>query len=67
MNEFIDLVRDFNGVTAFHDFENDEQTENYIDTTFIMLRKFISLGELEDIRSELPKELKSIVYHNYMF
>jgi len=67
MKEFIDLVRDFNGVTAFHDFENDELTENYIQTTFILLRKYISLGELEDIRSELPKDLKSIVYHNYMF
>ncbi len=67
MNEFIDLVRDFNGVTAFHDFENDELADNYIHTTFILLRKYISLGELEDIRSELPKDLKSIVYHNFMF
>ncbi|MEX1383542.1 DUF2267 domain-containing protein [Lutibacter sp.] len=67
MEEFIDLIRDFNGVTAFHDFENEEQTENYIHTTFILLRKFISLGEMEDIRSELPKDLKSIVYHNFMF
>ena len=67
MNEFIDLVRDFNGVTAFHDFENDELADNYIHTTFILFRKYISLGELEDIRSELPKDLKSIVYHNFMF
>jgi len=67
MNEFIDLVRDFNGVTAFHDFENDELADNYIHTTFILLRKYIYLGELEDIRSELPKDLKSIVYHNFMF
>ena len=67
MKEFIDLVRDFNGVTAFHDFENDELADNYIHTTFILLRKYISLGELEDIRSELPKDLKSIVYHNFMF
>jgi len=67
IEEFIDLVRDFNGVTAFHDFENDELAENYIHTTFILLRKFISLGELEDIRSELPKDLKSIVYHDFMF
>ena len=67
MKEFIDLVRYFNGVTAFHDFENDELADNYIHTTFILLRKYISLGELEDIRSELPKDLKSIVYHNFMF
>mgnify|MGYP003624409395 CR=1 FL=1 len=67
MEEFIDLVRDFNGVTSLHDFENDDKSENYINTTFIVLRKYISLGELEDIRTELPKDLKSMVYQNIMF
>ncbi len=67
MTEFIDLVRLFDGVTSIHDFRSDEVAENYIDVTFIMLRKYISLGELEDIRTELPKGLKSMVYHNIMF
>lgn len=67
MEEFVDLIRDFNGVTSLHDFENDVQAENYIKTTFIVLRKYISLGELEDIRTELPKDLKSIMYQNIMF
>jgi len=67
MTEFIDLVRKYDGVTSIHDFESDEVAENYIDTTFILLRKYISLGELEDIRSELPKDLKSMVYHNILF
>ncbi|REE81609.1 uncharacterized protein (DUF2267 family) [Lutibacter oceani] len=67
MEEFIDLIREFNGVTSLHDFENDEIAENYINTTFIVLRKYVSLGELEDIRTELPKDLKSMVYHNMMF
>lgn len=67
MTQFIDLVRKFDGVTSVHDFRSDEVAENYIDVTFIMLRKYISLGELEDIRTELPKGLKSMVYHNIMF
>jgi uncharacterized protein (DUF2267 family) len=67
MTEFIDLCRKYNGLTSVHDFGSDELAENYIDTTFILLRKYISLGELEDIRSELPKDLKSMVYHNVMF
>jgi uncharacterized protein (DUF2267 family) len=62
MSEFIELIRDLNGVTAWHDFETDEQTEIYINNTFRLLRIYISLGELEDIRSELPKDLKSIIY-----
>lgn len=67
MEEFIDLIRDFNGVTSLHDFENDDKAENYIKTTFIVLRKYISLGELEDLRTELPKDLKSMMYQNIMF
>lgn len=67
MEEFIDLVRKYNGLTSIHDFGSDELAENYINTTFILLRRYISLGEMEDLRAELPKELKSIVYTNVMF
>lgn len=67
MTEFIDVVRDYDGVTSINDFESDDIAANYIDTTFIVLRKYISLGELEDLRSELPKELKSMIYQNIMF
>ena len=67
MTEFIDLARKHNGVTSIYDFESDEVAENYIYTTFVLLRKYISLGELEDIRSELPKDLKSMVYQNILF
>lgn len=67
MPEFIDLVRKHDGVTSVHDIESDEIAENYIDTTFILLRKYISLGELEDLRTVLPKNLKSMIYQNIMF
>lgn len=67
MTEFIDLIRKLNGVTAMYDFGSEEIAENYINATFMILRKYISLGELEDIRTVLPKELKSIVYQNMMF
>ena len=67
MVDFIDLVREFNGATSIYDFESDEVAENYIKSTFIVLRKYISLGELEDIRTVLPKELKTMIYQNIMF
>lgn len=67
MTEFIDLIREFDGNTSLNDFESDEVAESYIHTTFIMLRKYVSLGELEDIRTELPKDLKYMVYENIMF
>jgi uncharacterized protein (DUF2267 family) len=65
--DFIDLVRRYDGNTSIHDFESDEKAENYIKTTFIVLRKYVSLGELEDIRTELPKDLKFIIYQSVMF
>jgi len=65
MAEFIDLVRKHDGVSAINDFEySDEVAERYIDTTFIYLRKYISLGEMEDIRDSLPKDLKTMIYSN---
>lgn len=67
MTEFIDLIRELDGVTSLNDFESEDVAENYINSTFMMLRKYVSLGELEDIRTVLPKELKSMVYQNVMF
>jgi uncharacterized protein (DUF2267 family) len=68
MAEFVDLVRQHDGPAAVNDFEySDEVAERYIDTTFIYLRKYISLGEMEDIRDGLPKDLKSMIYSNLMF
>lgn len=68
MADFIDLVRKYDGPSAINDFEyNDDVAEQYIDTTFILLRKYISLGEMEDIRDGLPKDLKSMIYSNIMF
>lgn len=63
MHDFIDLVRDFDGVTSMNDFSSIELSEQYINTTFIALRRYISSGELNDIRSGLPKDLKAMLYH----
>ena len=68
MADFVDLVKKYDGPSAINDFEyNDEVAEQYIDTTFILLRQYISLGEMEDIRDGLPKDLKSMIYSNIMF
>ena len=66
MVEFIDLINRFDGVTSVHDFESDEVTTKYIKTTFLALRKYVSFGELKDVRTELPKELKSLIFEEYL-
>lgn len=67
MEEFIDLVRSYDGVTSIYDFESNEIAEHYINTTFFMLRKYVSPGEMDDIRDELPKNLKSMIYSNLFY
>ncbi|MDB9720474.1 DUF2267 domain-containing protein [Winogradskyella sp.] len=68
MDDFIALVKTCDSPSEINDFGYDNDlAEKYIYSTFIMLRRYTSLGELEDIRSELPKELKDMVYHRIMF
>lgn len=68
MADFLDLVRTYDWPVEVNDFEyTDDLAERYVDTTFIYLRKYVSLGEMEDIRDALPKDLKSMIYSNLMF
>lgn len=68
MEEFVELVRQLDGPAAVNDFgHEDELAEKYIDVTFIYLIKYVSFGEMEDIRSGLPKDLKNMIYSNLMF
>ncbi|MDC6352103.1 DUF2267 domain-containing protein [Zeaxanthinibacter sp. PT1] len=68
MEQFMNLVREFDGSAAVNDFGyENELLEKYIDVTFIYLRKYVSRGEMEDIRDGLPKDLKGLIYTNLMF
>jgi uncharacterized protein (DUF2267 family) len=64
--EFIDLINRLDGVTSVYDFGSDEETTKYIKTTFLILRKYVSIGELKDVRTELPKELKSLIFEEFL-
>lgn len=61
MSQFVELVRVTDGVTSNYDFESDEITEHYINTTFFALRKYVSSGELQDIKDNLSKNLKGMI------
>ena len=68
MADFLDLVRAHDWPAEVNDFEySDEIAEGYVDTTFIYLRKYISRGEMQDIRDGLPKDLKSMIFTNPSF
>ena len=63
---FIELFRSFDSKTSFYDFESDELAEDYIYATFLTLRRYVSDGEMDDIRDELPKKLKRLIL-NHVF
>lgn len=63
IQEFIDLVKRHDHPYEDADFEGeDAMVEYYINGTFIYLQKYVSRGEMEDIRDILPKDLKGIVH-----
>lgn len=66
VESFITLMRSFDSKTSLYDFESDEIAEDYIYTTFLVLRRYVSSGEMEDIRDGLPKRLKKLIF-NHMF
>jgi uncharacterized protein (DUF2267 family) len=63
---FIDLIRSFDGKTSLYDFKSNEIAEDYIYSTFRVLKRYVSSGEMEDIRGELPKRLKRLIF-NHVF
>ena len=68
MSDFIELVKRYDYPAADSDFEySDELAERYIDTTFIFLRRYISAGELNDIKAGLPRDLKNIIFSNIAY
>lgn len=66
MDEFIREVRKYDTL-SYSDFEDDDDVENATVVLFMELRQFISLGELEDIKAVLPKELKPLTNNVLMF
>lgn len=67
MEDFIYLVRSFDGVTSIYDFESDEVAEEYINSTFLLLRKYVSAGEMNDLKDALPKNLKQMLSDGIFF
>lgn len=62
LKDFIQLIKKHAGTSATNDFGyDDDKTGDYIHTTFLFLKKYVSQGELEDIRDVLPKDLKHII------
>lgn len=60
VDDFIELLRTISGTTALADFHSDGIAEDDIYATFYMLRQYVSDGQMDDMKSQLPKQLKKL-------
>jgi uncharacterized protein (DUF2267 family) len=61
IEDFIKDVRVHDGRSSEYDFESDDEVERATAVMFMVLRRYITLGELEDIKAVLPKRLKPML------
>lgn len=59
--DFLNEVMLSDGQNATVDFPSLRYTEHAVTTVFSTLRKYVSDGEMEDIRAVLPREIKSLI------
>jgi uncharacterized protein (DUF2267 family) len=67
MDDFVAAVRQHDGRTSDHDFDNDDEVERAAALLFLVLRRYVSLGEMEHIRAVLPKRLKPMLDQVLLF
>ena len=61
LDQFYEEIRNIDKQAFMVDFHTDDEVSAAVSVVFMELRRYISLGELDDIRSVLPKELKPIL------
>ncbi len=59
--DFFNEVRSRLGATAAHDLGNDEMARRRIAGVFEAMSAYVSAGEMEDVSSQLPKDLKTLI------
>jgi uncharacterized protein (DUF2267 family) len=59
--DFFNEVRKRLGATAAHDLGNDQMARRRIGGVFEAMAHYVSEGELADVSSQLPNDLKSLI------
>ncbi len=59
--DFYNEIRKIDKQTAQYDFHKEEDMDKALKVVFMALHKYVSRGELEDIRAVLPKDLKPMI------
>jgi uncharacterized protein (DUF2267 family) len=60
LHEFLEEIREHSPRTADTDFGNDHQARTHVIAVIRVLRKYISSGEMADIRQQLPEPIAEL-------
>ncbi|MBK9017469.1 MAG: DUF2267 domain-containing protein [Saprospiraceae bacterium] len=61
LNDFIEAVRESDGIDNNYDFVTDYEVKEAIQAVFRVIKNHVSEGEIHDIIAVLPQELKSVM------
>ena len=61
LEDFLIAVERENGLIGFYDFKTLDHTEHAVRSVFKVLKRHVSEGEIADIVSTLPSELKPLL------
>lgn len=61
LSDFIEAVRENDGIENNYDFVTDYEVKEAIQAVFRVLKNHVSEGEIHDIIAVLPAELKSVM------
>lgn len=67
VEKFLTSVKNYNCQSADHDYKTEDDVEKAVRTVLYALRKYVSMGEMEDIMAQLPKDLKQLVSRSIMW
>ena len=67
LKEYISTVKKYEAPTAEVDFINDDEILIATEVIFFVLQRYISKGEMDDIISVLPKELKNLLRNEIVY
>jgi uncharacterized protein (DUF2267 family) len=61
MGDFIEAVREEGGPGLLNEFVTDHEVKKAIKVVFVVLKKHVSEGEINDILATLPAELRTLL------
>lgn len=65
VDEFISEIRQAGGKAAKRDFKTDKEVVEAVKIVSNALREYVSKGEMDDVKSQLPKDLKDLVRERF--